>query len=430
MRFPKSFLLMFFLLPFLSCETQYKDIRINLYQIVAQNYDKVEIEVRDQYGKILKYIDSPKSSQYEIKIDEMPEKIQIFVRGKKGDSYVLEGISPIISSKNIERANILFIPTNKSVILPMVRSNISPDTWVSVYEKENEVMIFTEDGKIFSIDYLSWDIKFLDNFTPRKKFCVFSIEGKIFIAGGEINGEKTDLVEIFDKGVSGFQNLRYRRSDSKAIEWKDGVILVGGDDQGYCEFITGGGISSFQCGLTSGLSILPISKEVGLLKLFVYHKQKGQYEIVYITREQNSRVEVSYRETIVGIKRIGGEITRQGEKILIMGGYNENGEIKECEIYDTNSETVSIAGTQEPKIDFSVINVQGNTFIIGGRRRDGKPISSVEIMRDCIFEDTGKTISFPPKPQNCAHSVFDSYIVLICQGAIPEILPIASILTH
>lgn len=430
MRSSKSiFIYIFFIL---SCETKYKDLQVNLYQIVASNYDGIEIDIRDQHGKIIRRIDPQKSSQHEIKIDEPPEKIQIFARGKKGDSYVLEGVSPIISVKNTNRTNILFLPSNRTVILPMVRTNIPTDTWLLTYETENDLMIFTEEGKIFSIDHISWDMKLVGKFTPRKRFSVFSIDEKIFIAGGEIGDEKSDLVEIFDKnnGTSYFKNLNYKRADAKVIEWNSAIILVGGDDQGYCEFITRGEISSFQCGLTSGFSILPISKSEGLLKLFVYHKQSGKHEIVYIIREPTSCCELSYRETKESIKRIGGEIVKQGEKILIIGGYNENGEVKECEIYDSKIDSIAIGGTHNPRTDFSVLNIQGNIFIIGGKKTDGVPFSNIEIMRDCIFEDTGKKLSFPPKPQNCAQSVFDSYIVLTCQGAIPEIFPIASILIH
>lgn len=426
----------YFILYFIvSCgrSQTYKELKIKLSKIVPSTYDEIEIWLRDEDGKTIYFSEINSLPQHEISLEAIPKRIQVMIRMKKNGLYVMEGISPFVSPDKLSELEILIIPTSKAVIFPIIEKNISRDTWIYPYELSDKLYIFTENGEIFEMSYTSWKTEKVGSFTPRKRFSIseINLEGKdsLLIIGGEKDGEKSKVVEVFraDEGTFRVRDLVHKRAEAKTIKWDESIIVIGGDDEGYCEAIVQEERYPFPCGVTDDFSLAVISQKKGLLKVFIYHRQKGEYEILYIMRDRNT-FEVSLREKIPGIKRKEGEVVKQGDKILVFGGYNNEGDVKECETYDPQSHSMVIKGYYEPRVNFSVVNVDGNTFIIGGRRKDGTPFPDIDIMRDCAFEKTDKTLSFPPKPRGCAYSLFKSYITLLCQGNVPEIFPIASLL--
>ncbi|MCS7214376.1 MAG: hypothetical protein NZ927_09215 [Candidatus Calescibacterium sp.] len=421
-----------FLLTSCGSSVNYKELKIKLSKIIPSAYDSLEIWIRDKDGKTLYFSESPKAFEHRISIDDFPKKIQVLVRAKKGDSYVMEGVSPLISPEDLDRVEILFLPSSKSIIFPVVKDVVSYDVWAYPYELSDSLYIFTEKGRIFRISYVSWRSEEVGSFTPRKNFTLFGREYKdknsIFIVGGEDGERKLDIVEVFvpNEAVFTYGQLNYKRSGAKALTWQDVIIILGGDSEGYCEAITQSGIKAFPCGITGRFSPVVLSQSKGLIKVLLYYKNTGKTQMIYIMRTRDE-FEVSYVEDIKSIKRINGEVVKQGDKTLLFGGYGDSGYIQECEIYDPETNSFVVSGYYNtPRVDFSAVDVEGNIFIVGGRDQSGSAILDIDAMRGCVFEETGKTLSFPPKPSDCVFNLFSSYIMIFCQGAIPEIFPILS----
>lgn len=427
-RFRIFSLLILFLL---SCSKNGNlNLDIKIERIFPVFYDSVELTVQDESGRIF-YV-SELQPYRSVELKNYPEKMRVLLRAKKDNSFIAEGVSPIFSVKKNNSVSVLVIP-KKSVLFPLFRPGIRTETWVSLVEMENNLFVFTEFGEIFKLDYLTWKVDRVGSFTPRRNFLLFVKSGRIFIAGGENAQGKVNIVEFFDpvSGTFNFYPLNISRSGANAIFWGENVLIVGGEDEGYCEVLTdyeNNPFISFPCGITLNPHTVILDFSEGLAKILVYYPREGEYEILYIIREGN-KFKVSYREKILGIKRKEGVVVKVGQKVFAFGGYSDDRiEIADCESFDIDRERFEIGGKMiEPRFNFSAFEVFGNVIVVGGKKMNNLPVFKVELMRDCFFSDSGIELSFPPKFSGCAFPIFNSYVVMMCEGSVPEIFPLISL---
>ncbi|GBD04235.1 hypothetical protein HRbin19_01545 [bacterium HR19] len=415
----------------LSCsENSNLNLDIKIEKIFPVFYDSVDLIVQDESGRI--FYASQLQPYQSVELKNYPEKMRVLLRAKKDNSFIAEGVSPIFSVKKNNSISVLVIP-KKSVLFPLFRPSIRTDTYVSLVEMENNLFVFTEFGEIFKLDYITWKVDRVGNFTPRRNFLLFAKSGRIFIAGGENAYGKVNIVEFFDpvSGTFNFYPLNISRAGGDAIFWGEDVLIVGGEDKGYCEVLANyenRPFISFPCGITLNSHSVVLDFSEGLAKILVYYPEEGDYEILYIIREGN-RFKVSYREKILGIKRREGAVVKVGRKVFAFGGYSDDRiEIPDCESFDIDGERFEIGGKMvEPRVNFSAFEVFGNVIVVGGKKMNGLPVFKVELMRDCFFSDSGIELSFPPKFSGCAFPIFNSYVVMMCEGAVPEIFPLISL---
>ena len=421
-----------------SPENTAKNLTIKVLRLHAEKYEKSEIVIRDEDGFVLSTGEFKKGGEISFEIPDKT-KIKVILREKneKGDT-IAEGSTPVFSPAEVEKVNVLVLPLYQTS-----RFGFFLDEWAKAVEFKNSLFIFKESGDILELDYLLWEVKKAGEFTPRRYFSLTRTGDKIIIAGGESeDGTKIKLVEFFfpETGTTASGGeLKAGRSGHKAVLWGNRIVFVGGDKDGTCEvsnikanmLATEKIFRCFEEGEVKDFSVISVGDEEDFIRILLSGGQTQSGIIrgntmLYISMSPAGEINYFSEEIYSPIRRTQHRAVKVGRNIFLLGGWDGEKEVEECEILKYKYTRFMTSGKMiYPRINFSVIPFDGRFVIAGGERANGQPVEEVEVMEGgCIFREVPLKLNFLPKIGNCGFSLFSNYGFFACEGTPTEIFPI------
>ena len=439
--FISSLFSVFAFFSFLSCdgspENTAKNLAIKVLRLHAEKYEKSEVIIRDENGFVLSTGEFKKGGEISF---EIPDSVKIRVilkeKNEKGDT-IAEGSTPVFSPAEVEKVNVLVLPLYQTS-----KFGFFLNEWAEAVEFKNSFFIFKESGDILELDYLLWEIKKAGEFTPRRYFTLTQMEDKIIIAGGESeDGTKTKLVEFFfpETGTTAEGGeLKSARSGHKTVLWGNRIVFVGGDKDGTCEvssikgdtFLTEKIFRCFEEGEVKDFSVISVGEEDDFIRILLSGGQtqtgiRGN-TMLYVSVNPAGEINYFSEEIYSPIRRAQHQAVRVGRNIFLLGGWDGEKEVGECEVLKYKYTKFITSGKMiYPRINFSVIPFDGRFIIAGGEKSNGQPVEEVEIMEGgCVFREVPLKLNFLPKIGNCGFSLFSNYGFFTCEGTPTEIFPI------